>query len=341
MKILRHPGQTPGARPPRLPELVATGGSQYKRLHRIGAGGMGEVFLGRDTATKQLVIIKFINTREFLEGLTPKQFASFLIRFLNEFDHANGFRHPNIAKVIDTNIRTAVPQIDALKNLFRPGIPAAMRDKVLSDFNPNRADSKDIFIVTEFVSESENSEKAAPPVDQCFRDKVTPQVISRFFVPVFEALALAHDNDIAHRDLKPDNLLVTQTRQGPLVKIIDFGIARDTTSDRKTELTAVGSMLGTPKYMAPSYMMDANNDPSIFKKVDIYAMGTIIFELMTAKDPFMGLSVPEIFTLKQLGNFNFGEIDQSVRAIVQKMLSPNHETNYSSMHEVVQAWRNI
>ncbi len=93
-------------------------------------------------------------------------------------------------------------------------------------------------------------------------------------------IARAHDLGVVHRDLKPDNIFVCRRPDGSdLVKILDFGIARSSGDSR---LTGAGELFGTPQYMAPERIMHGETGPS----VDLYALGVIFFEMLTARLPF-------------------------------------------------------
>ncbi len=97
---------------------------------------------------------------------------------------------------------------------------------------------------------------------------------------VLGALARAHDFQVIHRDLKPDNLFVCRGPGGiDLVKILDFGIARSMHDPR---LTGTGEVFGTPQYMAPERITSIDAGPS----ADLYAMGVILFEVCSGKLPF-------------------------------------------------------
>jgi serine/threonine protein kinase/Flp pilus assembly protein TadD len=95
---------------------------------------------------------------------------------------------------------------------------------------------------------------------------------------VAEGLAEAHDLGVVHRDLKPQNIMVD--KQG-VAKIMDFGIAR---SLRATGMTAEGMIIGTPEYMAPEQVEGLEAD----QRTDIYALGAILFEMVTGRVPFEG-----------------------------------------------------
>lgn len=105
---------------------------------------------------------------------------------------------------------------------------------------------------------------------------------------VADVLAFAHARQVVHRDLKPENVMVRQGMRGWHVKVLDFGIAR--VADGATRLTAQGAVAGTPRYMSPEQAMGLDVDA----RADIYAVGLVLFELITGKQPFDGSSVAEI-----------------------------------------------
>ncbi len=100
-------------------------------------------------------------------------------------------------------------------------------------------------------------------------------------VQLGEALQYAHERGVIHRDLKPSNLMVTEDRK---VKLTDFGIAKDL--DR-TSLTATGRTLGTAAYMSPEQI---RGTPAVSHKTDLYAMGVVLYQMLTGRAPFEGAS---------------------------------------------------
>jgi serine/threonine-protein kinase len=108
-----------------------------------------------------------------------------------------------------------------------------------------------------------------------------------------EALAEAHALGIVHRDLKPANLFLTESVDGsPCVKLLDFGISRMARRHGLSSLTDPGTVLGTPSYMAPEQMEAAD---TVDARSDIWALGTILYELLVGKPPYTGESLPQIF----------------------------------------------
>src|SRR5882672_3079284 len=112
-------------------------------------------------------------------------------------------------------------------------------------------------------------------------------------VQVARALARAHDFEVIHRDLKPDNIfLCTRSDGTDLVKLLDFGIAR---SMQDARLTGQGEVFGTPQYMAPERITSIDAGASS----DLYAVGIIFFEMLTGRLPFDAPDIPSFF-LKHL-----------------------------------------
>jgi serine/threonine protein kinase len=111
------------------------------------------------------------------------------------------------------------------------------------------------------------------------------------------AIAYAHQHNVVHRDLKPENIFLT-TRAGerPHVKILDYGLAKfmaptgDPIKDKT--LTSTGMVVGTPLYMPPEQATGASVD----LPVDVYAMGCVLFEMLTGRLPFQGASRFELLT---------------------------------------------
>ena len=105
------------------------------------------------------------------------------------------------------------------------------------------------------------------------------------------ALQAAHDKGVIHRDLKPDNVFLVELRDEPSqVKLLDFGIAKLAKSDHRVEKTATGAIVGTPQYIAP----EQAKGYAIDHRVDIYALGGILFELLSGRPPFLADNAMEI-----------------------------------------------
>jgi serine/threonine-protein kinase len=107
-----------------------------------------------------------------------------------------------------------------------------------------------------------------------------------FAMQMLNGLEAAHAAGVVHRDLKPDNVFVVPTRQGPLVKLLDFGIAKLRVSEEfQRGLTRPGVLMGTPEYMAPEQAFSAD---MVDARADIYAAGVILFEMISGRRPISG-----------------------------------------------------
>ena len=128
--------------------------------------------------------------------------------------------------------------------------------------------------------------KGVPITEYCDRARLSPRERLALFVPVCEAVQHAHQKGVVHRDLKPSNILVALYDGRPVPKVIDFGIAKATgarLTDRSI-YTEVGALIGTLEYMAPEQAELNNLD--IDTRADVYALGAILYELLTGSVPF-------------------------------------------------------
>jgi serine/threonine-protein kinase len=119
-----------------------------------------------------------------------------------------------------------------------------------------------------------------------------PSEAASYVIQACDAIAEAHQRGIVHRDLKPANLLLTSKTDGStVVKVLDFGISKIEKEGAKTALTSVGAVMGSPLYMSPEQMRSAKK---VDARTDIWALGVILFELMTARRPFEGDELPSV-----------------------------------------------
>lgn len=125
---------------------------------------------------------------------------------------------------------------------------------------------------------------------------LSSETIANLFLKITEAIAVCHQNNLIHRDLKPENILV---KDGLTPMVIDFGIVKSSPNEsldvierRLTPLTDAGQLIGTPHYMAPEQI----DGGEVSSAADIWALGCILFFMLTKENPFQGQSITEILT---------------------------------------------
>ena len=119
---------------------------------------------------------------------------------------------------------------------------------------------------------------------------ISPARTVRMLSQVALALDAAHSRKLIHRDLKPDNLFLCQTRDGDTLKILDFGSVKDKTEGAK-KLTVLGTTIGSPFYMAPE---QAQGLETLDHRADVWALAAIAYECVTGSVPFKGSNGPSI-----------------------------------------------
>jgi tetratricopeptide (TPR) repeat protein len=126
--------------------------------------------------------------------------------------------------------------------------------------------------------------KGVPITRFCDQRKLSPRERLDLFVPVCQAIQHAHNKGIIHRDIKPSNVLVALFDDKPVPKVIDFGIAKATGGSLTdyTLVTGLGAMVGTPEYMSPE---QAGFTPDVDTRSDVYALGVLLYELLTGTTP--------------------------------------------------------
>jgi WD40 repeat protein/serine/threonine protein kinase len=128
--------------------------------------------------------------------------------------------------------------------------------------------------------------KGLPITEHCDQARRTTRERLELFVHLCQAVQHAHQKGIIHRDLKPSNVLVTVHDTTPMVKVIDFGVAKALGQELtdKTLFTGFAQMVGTPLYMSPEQAGQSGLD--IDTRSDIYALGVLLYELLTGTTPF-------------------------------------------------------
>jgi serine/threonine protein kinase len=121
--------------------------------------------------------------------------------------------------------------------------------------------------------------------------KMAPAEALEIFRQILSAMAAAHAAGILHRDLKPDNILLSQEHGTVVVRITDFGIAKVLSGVLRAGDTRDGTMMGSPGYMAPEQIEDAS---SVSPQSDLFAAGSILYEMLAGAPPFDGTAIERI-----------------------------------------------
>ncbi len=221
--------------------------SHYRILSRIGAGGMGEVWLAEDTRLDRKVALKLLPA-EFTQD------ADRVRRFMQEAKAASALNHPNIITVYD------IGECEAGRF-------------IVMELVSGRTLSK---IIREESSTAEDAEGAGAS-----RRLGTLLALAS---QMARALSAAHGAGITHRDIKPDNIMV---RDDGYVKVLDFGLARLLPSGAEdaatvAQQTTPGMIMGTVAYMSPEQARGQSASP----RSDVFALGIVLYELATGQHPF-------------------------------------------------------
>jgi serine/threonine protein kinase len=165
---------------------------------------------------------------------------------------------------------------------------------------------------------------------------IAPKDLVPILSATCDALEAAHERNVVHRDLKPDNIFLPET--GPPAKILDFGLSLSPSSEAK-RLTISGSVIGTPRYMAPEQIGDAS---SADHRADIYAAGVIAYESLTGESPFTASDKGQLLgailqnRLRPIREL-LPDLPATVSAVLERAMSAK-ESRFQSAAEFAEAY---
>ncbi len=228
---------------------------------------------------------------------------------------------------------------------FRQEAISASRIKhpnVLEVFDFGQLDDGSFFLAMEFLEGCDLAD------DLKRRQKLDPARALSVALQICRALGAAHKQGVVHRDMKPENVFLQRTADGEeIVKIVDFGIAQLRSNDElaeqeepKRRLTKTGMIFGTPEYMAPEQAAGRQIDA----RVDVYAVGVILFELFCGAVPFTGDSFLEVLN-KHLSEpppkmAKFApelHLSEELQAVIDRSLAKKPDDRFQSMSDFAQA----
>jgi len=294
-----------------LPDLS---GTKYRAIQRVASGGMGTVYLAQDTNLGRKLAVKVMN----LQDSSGEQAA----RMLREARIVALLEHPSIVPIHDVG---------------------------------TLADGR-VFYAMKLVQGGR--------LDQYVNENISLPDLLRVFQKVCEAVAFAHAHGVIHRDLKPENIMVGAFGE---VLVMDWGVAKvlgsraqengdqlerefpdDSDMDARTTLplsggpeavgeTAGGIVIGTPAYMSPEQVLGKIGQ--LDERTDVYALGAILYFLMTGRSPFDPASMAD--AREQIVNkapvrprhFN-PKLPRAIEAMALKALSKQRDDRYGTAREI-------
>lgn len=160
----------------------------------------------------------------------------------------------------------------------------------------------------------------------------------KFTYDVCSGMESAHEANVVHRDLKPNNILINEDS---ILKIVDFGVAAATQST-DTKLTKTGLLVGTPTYMAPEQVLGKDVD----ERTDIYSLGAIMYEMLTGKPPYSGKDSMSIMYQHVQGKATKVSeknelVNEELCDVVSKAMSVKAEHRFQSMAELKDAVQSL
>lgn len=161
---------------------------------------------------------------------------------------------------------------------------------------------------------------------------LSPQAALLILQDACFALSYAHSKNIVHRDIKPGNILISKRAE---IKLTDFGIASDNAGD--DSLTQSGVALGTPAYMPPEQFEDS---AKVDCRADIYALGIMLYEMITGTKPYPGtLSIETLNIIKKGKYISPKKIDREIPSfvcrLIKKMLKPNAAKRFQTIAPII------
>ncbi len=222
--------------------------NRFKILRFIAKGGAGEVYEAHDLELRCPVALK-VSRPEICDN------ENAIERFRREIALARQVTHPNVCRIFD---------------VFRQEIPSS---------RPGGSPRETLFLTMELL----NGESLASRIHRLGpmeREEALPLIEG-----MIAGLNAAHRVGVIHRDFKSANVVLVEELEGTRAVITDFGLARGHIPDPGAEdITMSGTVVGTPNYMSPEQLTGGDITP----QTDMYALGIVIYEMMTGKRPFTG-----------------------------------------------------
>jgi len=272
---------------PKMVELIGDQAiGRYRYIEQIGSGGMGIVHKVYDLKNQCVVAMKILR-----ESLTSSSRA--IDRFFREARIAATFSHPNIVNIFDYNINPVYGKsYISMEYVDGP----SLRDLIEEHFSATGE------LSAEYIAE-----------------------ILYYSCQLCSALETTHMKGIIHRDIKPDNIMITSEK---IVKITDFGIVHI----EEATFTPTGALIGTPRYMSPEQVRGGRVD----SRSDIYAVGIIIYEALLGTPPFISgdIAYQHVNVAPAAPREINPSIPAEVSALIMKCLEKDPPNRYQGAKEL-------
>jgi tRNA A-37 threonylcarbamoyl transferase component Bud32 len=286
--------------------------SRYERTCLLAEGGLGRLYVARDTVLNRCVALKEIKPA-YLDDPEARR------RFLLEAQVTGQLEHPNIVPIHELAIR---PEDGSPYYTMRLVAGRTFR-VAITDYHRRRKPGS--------------------------IDRLEQTRLLTAFIEVCQAIAYAHSRGVVHRDLKPENILLGNFGE---VVVLDWGLAKvvrmapdsgmspvSPTSDVNAEKTLAGEVLGTPAYMAPEQA--SGQVDLIDARTDVYALGAILYEILTGRKPHEGASIQEVLgkaatALAPSARLVEPSTPSSLDAICGRAMAREQNQRYASAAEMAQ-----
>ncbi len=287
--------RSPEARARSKPGPRQVGDFRLGRL--LGRGGMGAVYVAYEQSMRRTVALKILDS-----GIDPS--ANEVSRFEREAWIAGRLNHPNIVKALSQGEESGTRYM-AMELIDGCSLAGEIR--------------------------STKDDASRQPSDAKWQSARIRKMVT-LFVSVANALQHVHENGIIHRDIKPQNLLLTKDESR--LFLTDFGLARD---EQASQLTRRGDFLGTIRYMSPEQLLAQR--AQVDRRTDIWSLGVSLYEAVTLDVPYSGASEEAYITAISMrqplpASARNPSVPRDLETVLMKCLERDPERRYSSAAEL-------
>ncbi|MBL8900234.1 MAG: serine/threonine protein kinase [Planctomycetes bacterium] len=296
---------------------------EFELVRKIGEGGMGVVYLARQKSLQREVALKLIRPDRLGLGISRE-------RFVREIETIARLSHPGIVPIYAAGEDRDIPYY-AMELLS-----GSTLEEVIERVGGKRErglSGSDLYAA---VRGGEAVREVTEVVAEGWFSASWTELALRIALQVAEALQHAHERGVLHRDVKPSNVMLTRDGRALL---LDFGLA---TRDDAQKLTRSGAAVGSLPYMAP----EQHRAEALDARTDVYALGLVLYELLTLRSPFLAASVEE--TRRRVlegaaepirkGN---AAVPWDVQTVCSKAMDREPERRYPSMAAFASDLRNL